>query len=368
MSASPTLPGAINARKPAIPSGVTFRDLDESPSVETVVSDTVAEIDRAAIKQEILNDAREEFGRIVRDESHRQFAYIDKQAKDLKATVADISKRVHEELLKAAKPRNLIMAVDVQGIVRKLEMPAHPRLAHAIRVASAGHNIMFVGPAGSGKTFLSKQVAQALGRKYACVTLSEGATEAWLFGRNTPNGFQPAEFCLAYEQGWAFMIDESDNGNANVWVGLNNAVERTSEGFYNPIEGRYIKRHKDFVLMCGANTAGLGSDGVYTGRNRLDASTRDRFWNMAIGYEAEIEERLLTDKEWRDRLRKARGILTEKRAKQVISYRAFQCVSDALALGFSHAETIETLTLGWPSELVEQTGLAAPKGTGKKAS
>lgn len=62
---------------------------------------------------------------------------------------------------------------------------SHAQLKEMLATVAAGFdNIMLVGPAGSGKTTLGKQLAQALKRPFGMISLSGGTTEGALLGRN----------------------------------------------------------------------------------------------------------------------------------------------------------------------------------------
>ena len=64
-----------------------------------------------------------------------------------------------------------------------------------------------------------------------------------------------------------------------------------NEEFGTP-DGKMRKKHKDFCLIAGMNTYGMGANRVYVGRNQLDGATLDRFvvidWDYDEGFEASI--------------------------------------------------------------------------------
>jgi cobaltochelatase CobS len=50
-----------------------------------------------------------------------------------------------------------------------------------------------------------------------------------------------------------------------------------------------VAKHKDFVLIAGANTIGQGADRQYVGRQQIDAATLDRFVLLDWPYDPRIE-------------------------------------------------------------------------------
>ena len=57
-----------------------------------------------------------------------------------------------------------------------------------------------------------------------------------------------------------------------------------------------IDMHPDFKVVCAGNTFGSGSTLQYTGRNKLDAATLDRFMIIEWDYDKELEKNLIKDK------------------------------------------------------------------------
>lgn len=169
------------------------------------------------------------------------------------------------------------------------------------KLGSSRINIMMVGPAGSGKTFIAGQVAKALGLKYGSISCSVGMSESQVSGWLIPVGangkfvYVPAVFIDIYEKGGLFLFDEIDNSDPNMLVFLNQAI--ANDHFFLPQrhENPMIKKHKDFVCVAAANTVGLGADAMYVGRNQLDAATLDRFraGMVRVDYSPEVEKALI---------------------------------------------------------------------------
>ena len=83
-------------------------------------------------------------------------------------------------------------------------------------LAMSRKNILMVGPAGSGKTFLGKQISEALDLDYASQSCSAGISESVFTGRLLPLGkngtfeYVESDFVRIYENGGVFLLDEID--------------------------------------------------------------------------------------------------------------------------------------------------------------
>jgi hypothetical protein len=144
------------------------------------------------------------------------------------------------------------------------------------------NSIMLIGPAGTGKSHLAKQVAGLIrtdahpnGLPYGETPLTPGATRGDLLGRHTVSGFIPSQFVEIYSGGGVFNFEEIDAADPSMLIVVNNAL--SSDSLFNSANGERYERHPDFIAIGTANTFGLGSDSKYTGREKLDLATIDRF-------------------------------------------------------------------------------------------
>src|SRR5262249_40226256 len=152
-----------------------------------------------------------------------------------------------------------------------------------LMLARARRNVLLVGPAGSGKTHLAKQVAQALGLDFAHISCSAGMSEGQLLGRLVPTGeagrfeYLRSEVVRCYEEGGVFLFDEIAAADSNTLLVINSALANGQMCVPNRPHNPVAVKHPDFVCMAAANTFGTGADRQYVGRNQLDESTLDRF-------------------------------------------------------------------------------------------
>jgi MoxR-like ATPase len=261
------------------------------------------------------------------------------------------------------KPR--VLAVQVEGVKRELSKPASPYLGRMLVNARLGLNTLLVGPAGCGKTMAAEQLAESLALPFGHLCLTAGASETWLFGRQTPTGFVNGAFAEMYETGGVFLLDEFDAADPNTLLAINTALANAH--LYNPISGKTIARHANFHCVAAANTTGRGGDAIYTGRARLDAATLDRFCVVEVDYSDEIEFQICPDTALRTALQEARKKLRELRSTEVISTRTLERAHLQLAAGVAKDDVRKSIIAGWPEEVVEQCGLGGSKKVTKNA-
>ena len=191
-------------------------------------------------------------------------------------------------------------------------------------------------------TTAAKQVAKVMNLPFGYICLTAGASETWLFGRNTPNGFIEGEFSKIYKNGGVFLADEMDAADSNLLIALNTAID--SDELLNPMSGEKIKRHENFIFIGAGNTNGLGATGAYNGRSRLDASTLSRFVFFEMDYSEKIEKALCQDDDVFNSLIEIRNYLKNRKSENFISTRDFIKLSKMKAAGSGDDFLINSLT------------------------
>lgn len=275
------------------------------------------------IAQSVINGARVEADRII--EETREAVKEAIKPKVIEFKLGDFTKIFHTKTSCPSK--------------------ALPRL---ITNAKLGLNSLLIGPAGSGKTMAAHQLAETLNVPFGHLCFTAGASETWLFGRQTPAGFVNGIFAHLYENGGVFLADEMDAADPNLLLSINTAL--SSSVFMNPISGKEISRHADFTFVGACNTHGKGGDHIYTGRNRLDAATLDRFVCLFIDYDRDIEALVCADQRLLDCLRSTRDELKESKLEEVISTR---CIANSylqIQAGISPKDVFDGVSRSWTEE------------------
>jgi MoxR-like ATPase len=333
---------------------ISFKEMSASEPAIKLTEDREQAIQSIARAQEEAAKLIQQFNIDVQvrtgEAIDRAFNYADRLA-------SDMITKVKGELVGISRPR--VMVVEIEKKQHKLKKPATAYLPRMLVNAKLGLNTMLVGPAGSGKTVAASQVAEALGLEFGHVCLTAGASETWLFGRQTPNGFVEGTFSRLYRQGGVFLADEMDAADANLLLAINTAL--ANGHLYNPISGENIARNENFVFIGACNTVGRGADAVYTGRARLDGATLTRFIKIMVNYSNEIEEQVCPDDDLRKLLQAARSKLADLSSPEIISTRCMEAAYLQRKAGVSLKEILESLTMGWNEELVKQCGLTPSK-------
>lgn len=214
----------------------------------------------------------------------------------------------------------------------------HYKFAELLAVIKCRLNALLVGPAGSGKTSGGHNVAKHLKLDFYSISVGLQTTKTEFFGYMNADGkYVPTLFRKAFEKGGVFLLDEMDAGNANVITAINQALAND----YCAFPDKMVSKHKDFVVIASANTYGTGANRDYVGRNQLDAATLDRFVVIEWGYDEELEDSMVANKQWLQIIRRCRRNANTYKIRTVISPRAAMAGEKLLANGLDEKTVIE---------------------------
>ena len=214
----------------------------------------------------------------------------------------------------------------------------HVSFETTYRVIAAGCSPFLVGPAGSGKSTILAQIAQAMKLEFYPMSVNSLTSDYNIIGYNDANGkYVSTAFRQAYEHGGIFSFEEIDAGNPNVLTVINNAMSQNKYTFPDKI----VEKHPRFILAASGNTYGTGANIKYIGRNPLDAATLDRFVVVYTDYDTQLEDRLCANKDWLNWVHNVRNIANDLDMKIIVGTRAVL-----------HGEKL--LNAGIPREAVEQ--------------
>ena len=244
---------------------------------------------------------------------------------------------------------------------------AHKQLKRIVKRLDAGYNVYLYGPAGSGKTTLARQAAEALDIPFYFTGSLLQKYE--LTGYNDAGGnYVATTFHKAYSEGGLYLFDEIDSSNPSAVIAFNMAIENGRMAFPNGD----VEMHKDFRCIAAANTAGMGATVNYK-RQALDGATLDRFSRIELNYDEALETRLAlaeyarlggedtTQAEaWIKMVQSARKQATDKRIDVIISPRSSIRGCGILAMGDSHKDAInETFGASLSADQRKQLDLGA---------
>jgi midasin (ATPase involved in ribosome maturation) len=260
-----------------------------------------------------------------------------------------------EAVANASLPRPVQVTVTTPTHTTTTTGHRHEAFETALRMVAINAKLALVGPAGSGKTTIAANVAEALGVKF----LYTGAVDSpyKLTGFVDAQGrYVRTAFREAYEHGGLFLWDEVDASDPGALMAFNAALENGTADFP---DGN-IARHENFKVMAAANTYGTGASREYVGRNQLDAATLDRFTFLTVDYDEKLERLLAANDDWAKQIQKWRKAAAKLKIRHIISPRASITGARLLAAGLDR-ETVEQAAVwkGLDGETVQKIKGAA---------
>lgn len=269
----------------------------------------------------------------VRAILHNEFA---EQQDSLGQTIADIQRQITEAA--AGIPRRLVIEIGE----RMGEMPAvrHYRAEKLLRIIAAKKRAYVVGPAGSGKTTVARQIAETLGLKFYYQGAMSGS-HCILGYKDSSGTYQTTPTREAVEHGGLLLIDEIDGSEPDAAL----CIHPLDNGHMSfPDRPEPIAIHPDFRLIVAANTYGRGADRLYVGRTQLDAATLNRFVFFEFNYDETLERHIAGDTEWTTFVQSARRAIETLKIRHVVSPRNAIDGNDLIAAGFEREE-VEAMAL-----------------------
>lgn len=213
----------------------------------------------------------------------------------------------------------------------------HEEFQTILQFVMADEPVMLVGPAGSGKNVICKQVAQLLELDFY---FTNAVTQEYkLTGFIDAMGkFHETEFYKAFTRGGLFMLDEIDASIAEVLIILNAAIANRYFDFPN---GR-VDAHPDFKVVSAANTFGHGASYQYVGRNQLDGASLNRFAVVEIGYSPAIENAITRNIELINFVREFRRSVEVAGVNHIVSYRELSRLDKMLQMEMPVEKALKT--------------------------
>ena len=214
----------------------------------------------------------------------------------------------------------------------------HKAFGDIMMSISARCNTFLVGPAGTGKTTMVSQVADALNLGFHAENLTAATTEYALKGfKDANSNYVPTKLREFFQNGGVYLLDEIDNANPNVLGVLNSAL---SNGFMAFPDGM-VSKHPDFIAVAAGNTYGNGATAEYVGRNPIDGATLDRFAFFNVDIDESVEDAMLagfglpsaTASTWLKAVRQSRQNVATSGLRVIVSPRATANGAGLLAQG-----------------------------------
>ena len=193
-------------------------------------------------------------------------------------------------------------------------------------LVNAGKPLYLYGPAGCGKSYEAKQIAEALGLPYFETSQAMFAHELKGYG-DAKGEFVPTAFYRAFSGGGIFFLDEVDASAPEALVVLNNAI--ANKRFDFPVIGN-IEAHPDFRVIAAGNTRMTGATLAYTARQMQDTSFKNRFFFALVGYDESIEIQIANGD--KDIVQFAHDLRKAARATSILQLCSYRQIQDMATL------------------------------------
>lgn len=160
----------------------------------------------------------------------------------------------------------------------------HKKFDTMMKLILKGRNVYLFGPAGTGKSHIASQIAEILNLPFYPQSKIDIAYD--ITGFNDATGkFVETNFYKAWKNGGVFLLDELDRSDPTAVIVLNNALASKQFTFACGT----VERHKDFHCVATGNTIGTGANMQYATAQKMDESTRNRFYFFKVDYDEQLE-------------------------------------------------------------------------------
>lgn len=207
-----------------------------------------------------------------------------------KVSTGDVSAIVAAELdkrLASAPVATHVVVEPANGEApRAIAGTSHRITSTVLKFLMAGKHVFMVGPAGTGKSTIAEQCAEAMNLRFAALSLSVMTTKTDIIGYQDANGNAVrSHYRECYEHGGVFLLDEIDKAHPGVLSVINQSLANGVMSFPDAM----VKRHPDFRCVAAANTYGRGASQEYAGSQKMDAATLDRFEMLTVLIDEALE-------------------------------------------------------------------------------
>lgn len=197
------------------------------------------------------------------------------------------------------------------------------------------NNVMLIGGAGTGKTYLAELVAEALGRQKQILNCSQWTTQIDILGGDTIDSYREGKLTRAWKEGSILILDEMPKLDPNTAGLLNDGLakgKRSGKGsVIENTRGEKFEKHKDFGCIATGNVYPSGESAAYGANNKQDLSLLDRFAGCVYFIEGDpgLEQTIIQNNIVWSVCAKLRETIETNRYESQVSLRMMQVSRDA---------------------------------------
>ena len=260
-------------------------------------------------------------------------------------------------------------AMDKKAYMIAMGEHFHQMFDDVLTAVMENANPYLIGPSGCGKTFMVSQISKILNMEF--IDIGYINEEYDILGFQTADGgYSRPNFYRCYKYGKIAFCDELDNGNSRATVKLNSFLSNIKDASYNFPNGENVIRHPNFRLIGAGNTDGNGADSNYNSREKIEESVQQRFTPIYVGYDNEVEKKILSDypdwyaflvlfrgatDEWsRNNYGDAPGIITTRDATRIKKYNDNKSFDMNKILDYEFIQTKDITYLAFIEDYIGQ--------------
>ena len=254
--------------------------------------------------------------------------------------------QLDENLQNKLSTAPVLVKYDIPGVSTPVfKKPQIASFQYIVDDIILGNNVMLVGGAGTGKTYLAEILLakNALNRPHLTINCSQWTAPTEIIGGQTMDGYVEGKLIEAWVNGYVLILDELPKIDPNTAGLFNDALAKSkipNAVIFNSRKESFT-RHKDFACIATGNIYPSNESTTYGANNKQDLSLLDRFSGSVYFIEKNpvIEREILqNDMIWSvcDRLR---SIIEELKYEAQLSLRFMQNARDSYLLEMQRLES-----------------------------
>jgi len=162
----------------------------------------------------------------------------------------------------------------------------HHQYDYVLALTKLNIPVHLIGATGTGKSTLVEQIADELDLPFSALPCTEATSMGSLLGFMTvTNEYATTPFREAVEHGHIFVLEELTAMNKNAILAIN-----TLDNGWIQFPDKRVNVHPNFRLLATSNPV----TAEYTGRSTLDLSTKDRYQEVQMDLDSNLEQQTIS--------------------------------------------------------------------------